>query len=101
MSTQPSGPDAADRSTGDTAALLPTATTTTGPAEHVTAREIAEFLRHLARFRSPAADHDPAEYAALLVRKTELFARIAEQHAGAATGATPTAAPMAPEGRTP
>lgn len=109
MSTQSTGPNAADRSAGDAAALLPTATTTTGPADHatadhVTAREIAEFLRHLARFRSPAAGADPAEHAALLARKTELFARIADQHARAATGppsATAPTTPTAPEGRTP
>ena len=66
MSTQPSGPTAADRSAGDAAALLPTATGATQPADHpaaghVTAGEIAEFLRHLARFRSPAVGGDPAD----------------------------------------
>lgn len=104
MSTQPTGPNAADRSAGDAAALLPTATAATGPADHVTAREIAEFLRHLARFRSPAVGGDPAEHAALLARKTEMFARIADQHTRAATGAPSAAAPTtptAPEGRTP
>ena len=104
MSTQPTQPIVEDRSTDDTAALLPTATPPTQPAEHVTAREIAEFLGHLARFRSPAADADPADLAALLARKTELFARIADQRAGAATGPPATAAPTtptAPEGRTP
>jgi hypothetical protein len=104
VTTQPSSPIVADRSTHDTAALLPTATPPTQPAEHVTAREIAEFLRHLARFRSPATDADPAELAALLARKAELFARIADQHARTATGppaaATPTT-PTAPERRTP
>ena len=115
MSTQPSSPTAADRSTGDTAALLPTATGATQPADHptaghptaghptaghptaghvtaghvtaghVTAGEIAEFLRHLARFRSPAVGGDPADHAALLARKAELFARIADQHAHAVT----------------
>ena len=115
MSTQPSGPTAADRSTSDAAALLPTATGATQPADHptaghVTAGEIAEFLRHLARFRSPAVGEDPADHAALLARKSELFARIADQHAHAATDppstatpTTPTAptAPTAPEGSTP
>jgi hypothetical protein len=105
VSTQPSSPTAADRSTGDTAALLPTATGATQPADHptaghptaghptaghvtaghVTAGEIAEFLRHLARFRSPAVGGDPADHAALLARKAELFARIADQHAHAVT----------------
>lgn len=109
MSTQPSGPTAADRSTSDAAALLPTATGATQPAGHptaghVTAGEIAEFLRHLARFRSPAVGGDPADHAALLARKAELFVRIADQHAHAATGAPSTAAPTAPtapEGSTP
>ena len=90
MSTQPSSPTAAGWSPGDAAALLPTATGATQPADHpaaghVTAGEIAEFLRHLARFRSPAVGGDPADQAALLVRKAELFARIADQHAHAVT----------------
>ena len=111
MSTQPSGPTAADRSTSDAAALLPTATGATQPADHptaghptaghVTAGEIAEFLRHLARFRSPAVGEDLADHAALLARKAELFARIADQHAHAATDPPSTAAPTAPEGSTP
>ena len=66
--------------------------------------EIAEFLRHLARFRSPAVGGDPADQAALLVRKAELFARIADQHAHAVTDPPSTAAPTTPttpEGRTP
>ena len=115
MSTQPSGPTAADRSPGDAAALLPTATGAAQPADHptaghptaghVTAGEIAEFLRHLARFRSPAVGGDPADQAAaLLARKAELFARIADQHAHAVTDPPSTAAPTTPttpEGRTP
>ena len=123
MSTQPSGPTAADRSPGDAAALLPTATGATQPADHpadhpaaghVTAGEIAEFLRHLARFRSPAVGGDPADQAALLAGKAELFARIADQHAHAVTDPPSTAAPTTaapttaapttpttPEGRTP
>jgi len=112
VSTQPTSPIVADRSVGDAAALLPTATGATQPADHpaaghVTAGEIAEFLRHLARFRSPAVGGDPADpakLAALLARKTELFTRIADQHArtatGAPTAATPTTA-TTPEGRTP
>ena len=107
MSTQPSGPTAADRSPGDAAALLPTATGATQPADHpaaghVTAGEIAEFLRHLARFRSPAVGGDPADQAAaLLARKAELFARIADQHARSTTGAPSATTPATPEGRTP
>jgi hypothetical protein len=109
VSTQPSGPIVADRSVGDAAALLPTTTGATQPADHpaaghVTAREIAEFLRHLARLHSPAVDADPAKLAALLARKTELFTRIADQHARTATGAPAAAAPTTattPEGRTP
>ncbi|MGH3433221.1 MAG: hypothetical protein ACRDQB_10335 [Thermocrispum sp.] len=99
MSTQPTDPNAADRPAGDAATLLPTATTTTGPADHVTAREIAEFLRHLARLRSPAVGGDPAEHASLLARKAELFARITDQHARPTTGPPPPTAPTAPEGR--
>jgi hypothetical protein len=110
VSTAPSDPITADRSTGDTAALVPTATGATQPADPVTAdpvtaREIAEFLHHLARFRSPAAGGDPADHAALLARKAELFTRIADQHAGSATSPpptkTPTPTPPPPEGRTP
>ena len=95
MSTQPTSPIVADRSVGDAAALLPTAIGATQPADHpaaghVTAGEIAEFLRHLARLRSPAVDADPA--------------KLADQHArtatGAPTAATPTTA-TTPEGRTP
>src|SRR5207344_317301 len=48
-----------------------------GPA---TAGEIAEFLHRLARLRPPALGGDPAEHAALLAHKAELFARIADQH---------------------
>jgi hypothetical protein len=95
VTTQPSSPIAADRSRSDTAALVPTATP---PTEHVTTAEIAEFLRHLARFRSPAVGGDPADHAALLARKAELFARIADQQAHTSTATT---TPMAPEGRTP
>jgi hypothetical protein len=110
VSTQPTSPIVADRSVGDAAALLPTATGATQPADHpaaghVTAGEIAEFLRHLARFRSPAVGGDPADQAAaLLARKAELFARIADQHAHAVTDPPSTAAPTTPttpEGRTP
>ena len=47
----------------------------------VTAGEIAEFLHRLARHRSTILGGDPAEHAALLAHKAELFARIADQHA--------------------
>ena len=107
MSTQPTGPIAADRSVGDAAALVPTAHTADHvtadhvtadhvTADHVTAQEIAEFLRHLARFHSPAVGGDPADHAALLARKAELLARIADHQAHASS-----AAPTAPERPTP
>jgi hypothetical protein len=86
-----------DQAASDAAPLVPTATaadTAADPAAaepgRVTAREIAEFLRHLAEFRSDARS-DPGERAALLARKADLFTRIA---------ADPTAS-SAPEGRTP
>jgi hypothetical protein len=47
----------------------------------VTAGEIARFLHQLARHRPPALGGDPAEHAALLAHKAELFDRIADQHA--------------------
>ena len=47
----------------------------------VTPGEIAEFLHRLARHRSTILGGDPAEHAALLAHKAELFARIADQHA--------------------
>ena len=47
----------------------------------VTASEIAEFLHRLARHRSTILGGDPAEHAALLAHKADLFARIADQHA--------------------
>ena len=116
MSTPPTDPIAADRAVGDTAALVPTTTPLTDPvtadpvtanpvtadpvtADHVTAQEIAEFLRHLARFHSPAVGADPADHAALLARKAELLARIADHHAHASSAAPTT--PTAPEGPTP
>ncbi|MBF6558437.1 MAG: hypothetical protein IVW52_20275 [Acidimicrobiales bacterium] len=106
MSTTSRGPIPADRPASDTSALVPTATTATRPAEHVSAGEIAEFLHDLARFRSPAAGGQPGEHAALLARKTELLDRIADQHARASTGphhppTTPPTTSMAPEGHTP
>ena len=51
------------------------------PSGPVTAGEITEFLHRLARLRPPALGGDPAERAALLAHKAELFARIADQHA--------------------
>jgi hypothetical protein len=111
VTAQPAGRSAADRAASDPAPLLPTATTTAGPFDHVTAAEIAEFLAHLARFRSPALGGDPTDHAVLLARKAELFTRIAEQHARIAAGppppttppptTPPPTTPMAPEGRTP
>ncbi len=47
----------------------------------VTAGEIAQFLHRLTRRRPPALGGDPAEHAALLACKADLFARIADQHA--------------------
>jgi hypothetical protein len=49
--------------------------------EPVTNRDIAEFLRHLTRLRTPALGGDPAALAAFLAHKAELFTRIADQHA--------------------
>lgn len=88
MTAQPLGRAAADRALSDPAALIPTPTPA---ADHVTAREIAAFLHDLARTRSPALGGDPADRAALLARKAELLARIADQHA----------LPPTPEGQTP
>ncbi len=51
------------------------------PTQRVTAGEIAEFLRHLAQHRTTAPGGGPADQAALLARKADLFARIADQHA--------------------
>jgi hypothetical protein len=47
----------------------------------VTARDIAEFLHHLAELRSSARADDPAERAAFLTRKAEVLTRIADQYA--------------------
>jgi hypothetical protein len=98
----------AGRATSDPAPPVPTPTTADPPADppdagpdrvtadrvtadRVTAREIAEFLRHLAELRAGTRGGDPAERAAFLARKAELFTRLA---------ADPTAS-SAPEGRTP
>ena len=88
MTAQPLGRAAADRAVSDPAALIPTPIPT---ADQVTAREIAAFLHDLARTRSQALGGDPAARAALLARKAELLARIADQHA----------LPPTPEGQTP
>jgi hypothetical protein len=66
---EPTGPTAVDHATSDTAPLVPTGTS-------VTAREIAEFLRHLTELRG-ARGGDPTERAAFLHRKAELFTRLA------------------------
>jgi hypothetical protein len=58
---------------------------TTPPADSVSAAEISAFLHQLARLRSPARTEDQADHAervAVLVRKAELFDRIADQHTG-------------------
>jgi hypothetical protein len=51
------------------------------PTDHVTAREINNYLRHLDRTRPPARGGDAADYAALLAHKADLFTRIANQNA--------------------
>ena len=84
MSAEPTGPIAADRSTSDHP--QPLAHRARHHDRHHRARhrsEIAEFLRHLARFRSPAARRRPDRSRPRLLghARTELFARIADQHA--------------------
>jgi hypothetical protein len=126
VTTQPNGRIAADRTASDAAPLvptgpiptgpiptgpiptgpiptgpIPTAATPTRPADHVTAREIAEFLHHLTRFRSPALGGEPADHAALLARKAELLRRIADQHARTTAGPPPATAPTTPTTPTP
>lgn len=110
MNTGPSGRVAADRALSDAASLLSIAASSTAPTsttpplaarpEHVSVREIAEFLHDLARFRSPAAGGDRGEHAALLARKTELLHRIIQQHTRTAANLPPTTA-TAPETGTP
>ena len=73
MSVEPTSSSASDRVTSDPAPLVPT-DITAGP---VTAREIAEFLRHLAELRASGGERDLAARAAFLHRKTELFTRLA------------------------
>ena len=109
MTAHPTGRAAADQAASDRTALVPTPTPA---ADHVTAREITEFLRHLAELRIGARRDDPAPRAAFLARKTALFTRITNQHARTAddpppsttpppTPPTAPTAPTAPEGRTP
>lgn len=104
MTAEPGGRAAADQATSDPAPLLGTTTAAVGPADDVTAGEIAEFL-HLARFRSPVLGGDPVDRAALMARKADLFTRIADQHARTTAGPPSTTAPTTPtptppEGRT-
>ena len=49
--------------------------------DRVTARDIADFLHHLAELRNGHAESviDPAQRAAFLSRKADLFTRLAEQ----------------------
>jgi hypothetical protein len=97
----------ADRTTIDAASPPPTGLITTvtpndtvtpptcGPAGHVTAREVTEFLRHLAELRVGAHSDDPARRDAFLARKAELFTRIA------ADPPAPAAPPTSEGRRTP
>jgi hypothetical protein len=108
VTARPAGRAATDRATSDPTTLIPTATAATGPADHltgdqVTAREITEFLRHLAELRVSARRDDPARRAAFLARKADLFTRIAAQHAGTPAEPPPsrTPPPTTPEGHTP
>jgi hypothetical protein len=80
MSVEPTAPTAADQTTSDPAPLVPTDTP-------VTAREIAEFLRHLTDLRVSGRSADPDARAAFLHRKAELFTRLA------ADPSTPTSPP--------
>ena len=102
MTAQPTGRAAADQAASDPTTLVPT--TPTPAADHVTAREITEFLRHLAELRVGARRADPAPRAAFLARKTALFTRITNQHARTADDPPPSTTPTTPttpEGRTP
>jgi hypothetical protein len=103
--TAEAGPAVADRAGGDPAPPGPTATAhnpaadrVPDPADRVTVAEIAEFLRHL-RAVSTGPD-GPAERAAFLARKADLFARIDAQRARPADPPAPLTPPT-PEGRTP
>lgn len=101
MITEPASRATTDQAASDPAPLLTTTTAAGGPTDHVTAGEIAEFLHHLARYRSPALGGDPADRATLLARKTDPFTRIADQHARTTAGPPSTTTPTAPEGHTP
>jgi hypothetical protein len=80
---RPAAAHTTDRVTSDPAPLVPTSTTADHvTADHVTAREIADFLRHLAELRASARGDDPAERAAFLARKAELFTRLAADTPG-------------------
>ena len=94
MRARPTRPAAADQATNNPTTPLPTPPT----ADHVTAREITQLLRHLTELRASAHPGDPAQQAAFLTRKADLLTRIAAQHAR--TPATPPP-PTTPEGRTP
>lgn len=100
MTAQPAGRAATDRAASDPTTLLPTAA---AAAEHVTAGQITEFLGHLAELRAGAGRDDPAQRAAFLARKADLFTRIATQHARTPAEPPPSTTPPAttPEGRTP
>jgi len=98
VTAQPTGRAAADQAASDPTTLVPTPA-----ADHVTAREITEFLPHLAELRAARRD-DPARRAAFLARKTDLFTRITNQHARTADDPPPSTTPTTPttpEGRTP
>lgn len=56
-------------------------TTDSNNYDVVTARDIADFLHHLADLRCRTRSDDPAEQAAFQARKAELFTRIADQSA--------------------
>jgi hypothetical protein len=55
--------------------------------DRVTARDIAQFLHHHAELRAGPRGDDPAERAAFLHRKADLFTRIADQAARIRTDA--------------
>jgi hypothetical protein len=105
VTAQPASRAATDRATSDPTTLVPTAT---APADHVTgdhvtARQITEFLGHLAELRVAAGRDDPAQRAAFLARKADLFTRIAAQPARTPAEPPRSRTPPAttPEGRTP
>jgi hypothetical protein len=104
VTAQPATWAATDRATSDPTTLVPTTTTTpAGPADHPTAREITEFLGHLAELRVGAHRDDPTRRPAFLARKADLFTPIAAQHARTPAEPPVSTTPPAttPEGRTP